>query len=80
MPEIFKATSLKKFLTGKGNAEKNLILMNVYKKYGVECSNDNEADAINIAKLLKAKHDVASGLKTIKDFTKPEWDIVNGKI
>ena len=37
----------KKFLTGKGQSEKNVILKEVYKKYGIDTDDDNIADAIN---------------------------------
>jgi crossover junction endodeoxyribonuclease RuvC len=41
-------TTLKKFVTGKGNAEKNLVLREVYKRWGVDAANDNEADAVGL--------------------------------
>lgn len=41
--------SLKKFATGKGNAEKSLVLKTVYQKWGSDCGNDNEADAVALA-------------------------------
>jgi crossover junction endodeoxyribonuclease RuvC len=43
--------SLKKFVTGKGNADKNLMLLNVYKRWGVEAADDNEADAVGLGRL-----------------------------
>lgn len=44
----------KKFLTGKGQAQKNLILLKTFQKYGIECGNDNEADAINFNMIGRA--------------------------
>lgn len=44
-------SSIKKFSTGKGNVEKNKVLMHVYKRWGVECANDNQADAYVLAKV-----------------------------
>lgn len=41
-------TTLKKFVTGKGNAEKSLMLLEVYKRFGVSAANDNEADAVGL--------------------------------
>lgn len=41
--------SLKKFVTGKGNCKKDLILLNVYKNWGFETDNDNVADAFSLA-------------------------------
>lgn len=42
-------SSLKKFVTGKGNGDKNLMLLEVYKRYGVTFDNDNLADAFGLA-------------------------------
>lgn len=41
-------TTLKKFVTGKGNAEKSLMLLEVYKRFGITAANDNEADAVGL--------------------------------
>lgn len=53
-PTIVQPTSLKKFVTGKGNAKKNEMLLGVFKKWGVEYSNDNLADAFALAKVAEA--------------------------
>lgn len=42
-------TALKKFITGKGNAPKDMMLKEVYKKYGKDYDNDNIADAYGLA-------------------------------
>jgi crossover junction endodeoxyribonuclease RuvC len=42
-------TVLKKYVTGKGNAEKPLMLHMIIKKTGVECENDDQADALALA-------------------------------
>jgi len=42
---------LKKFITGKGNADKNLVLLNVYKRWGLDLKSDDEADAFGLAKI-----------------------------
>lgn len=47
-------TSLKKFLTGKGTAEKSLMLREVYRRFGAEARNDNEADAVALCFLGRA--------------------------
>lgn len=52
---IFKVTPptvLKKFITGKGNTKKNLMLLNVFKKYGIEFSDDNLCDSFGLAKMI----------------------------
>jgi Holliday junction resolvasome RuvABC endonuclease subunit len=40
---------LKKFLTGSGNSPKDKMLLEVYKRFGIECANDDEADAVALA-------------------------------
>ena len=47
--KIVPPTTLKKFITGRGNCGKDLILLNVYKKWGVEFTDDNLADAYGLA-------------------------------
>lgn len=42
-------SSLKKFITGSGNCNKNVIMMTVYKQWGIECPTDNIADAVGLA-------------------------------
>lgn len=42
---------VKKFATGKGNCKKDLILMNVYKRWKVEFQSSDEADAFVLAKI-----------------------------
>lgn len=44
-------TTLKKFVTGKGNSKKELILLEVYKRWGIEFKNNNLADAFVLAKM-----------------------------
>jgi len=40
---------LKKFITGKGNCEKDLILKEIYKRYKMDFNNNNIADAAGLA-------------------------------
>ena len=47
-------TSAKKFLTGKGNCDKNLILKEVFKRYQVDVDDDNIADAVNFNMIGRA--------------------------
>jgi len=46
---------LKKFATGKGNSKKSEVMLQVYKKWGEEFSDDNLADAYVLAQMLKGK-------------------------
>lgn len=43
-------TTLKKHISGKGNSKKELMLMKIYKKYGIEFSDNNLADAFALAR------------------------------
>lgn len=47
-------TQVKKFATGKGNANKEIILQQVYKRWGYETDNNNIADAFVLAKIGEA--------------------------
>ena len=42
-------TTLKKFITGKGNSKKDLIILGVYKNWDFDPTDDNEADAYGLA-------------------------------
>lgn len=47
-------TSLKKFITQKGNSDKSLMMMTVYKDYGFESLDDNVCDSFALAVLSAA--------------------------
>jgi len=49
--KIIAPGNLKKFVTGKGNCKKELILLKVFKKWGVEFDNNNLADAYSLARM-----------------------------
>jgi len=48
---IIPPTQLKKFITGKGNAKKDQMMLAVYKKYGVEFADDHQCDAYALARM-----------------------------
>lgn len=48
---IVAPTTLKKFSTNKGNAHKELMLMETYKRYGIEFYDNNMCDAFCLAKV-----------------------------
>lgn len=48
---IVPPTRLKKFVTGKGNAKKDVMMKYVYKKWAYNTDNDNLADAFGLAKI-----------------------------
>lgn len=49
--DVVPPTVLKKFITGTGTAKKELMLLKVYKKFGVEFSDNNLCDAYCLARL-----------------------------
>lgn len=48
---IVAPSSLKKFITGKGTGQKDLVMLEIYKRYGVTMSDNNEADAYGLAQV-----------------------------
>lgn len=60
-PLIVPPNSLKKFVTGKGTAKKNEMLLGVYKKWGQEFSDDNQADAFALEQFGLAYLDMEVG-------------------
>ena len=47
-------TTIKSFVTGKGNSEKALMLREVFRKWGFEAFDDNDADAYCCARFAQA--------------------------
>lgn len=58
--------TVKKFITGSGNANKALVLLKIYKNYKVEFDDDNIADAFALAMFMNAYFDWVAGKETIK--------------
>lgn len=51
---IIAPSQLKKFVTGKGTGDKSMILREVYKRWGIDAKDDNQADASVLAYLGEA--------------------------
>lgn len=49
--KIIPPTILKKYITGKANCKKNLILLQIYKKFMIEFDDDNIADSYVLARM-----------------------------
>ncbi len=49
--KIIAPSTLKKFVTGSGRGKKELMLLKVYKKFGVEFEDHNLADAYSLARM-----------------------------
>jgi crossover junction endodeoxyribonuclease RuvC len=54
-------SQIKKFATGKGNAQKDHVLLAVYKKWGIEFKTNDEADAFVAAQVVRAMFEDADG-------------------
>jgi crossover junction endodeoxyribonuclease RuvC len=48
---IVPPTVLKKFITGKGNSKKDVMLLETYKRYEMSFDNDNLCDAFGLAQI-----------------------------
>lgn len=48
--------TLKKYATGKGNSKKQEMLMQIYKRWGVEFNDDNAADAYSLSRVAAKMH------------------------
>jgi Holliday junction resolvasome RuvABC endonuclease subunit len=58
-PLIVPPTSLKKYVTGKGQGiSKSQMLLHVYKKWDVEFTDDNAADSYSLARLVSGSHNL----------------------
>ena len=55
-------TQLKKFVLGKGNGAKELVLKGVYKKWAVDVSSNNLADACTLAFMARAIYNEQNGI------------------
>jgi Holliday junction resolvasome RuvABC endonuclease subunit len=66
-------TTLKKFVTGSGVSEKNLMILKVFKRWGFEAKDDNEADACGLAEFARAwRPDDKAGAKVRLTINEPE--------
>lgn len=48
-PVVVPPAKLKKFITGKGNAQKDIVLLEIYKRFKVDTKTSDEADATGLA-------------------------------
>lgn len=62
-------TSLKKFVTGKGNVKKENMVLPIYKHWGFENDSDNIRDAYVLSKMAEAIHETV-------ELTKYQLDVL----
>ncbi len=67
---ICAPTTLKKFITGKGSGHKEMMLLEVYKKYNISFSNNNLCDAWALSQ-------VGEVLMTKKELPKYQQEVIN---
>jgi len=73
-PYIIPPTVLKKYVTGKGNGvQKNQILLQVYKNWGVEFNDDNAADSYSLAHLVAGKANLAHQREIYHNIQDPKY-------
>jgi len=65
--------TLKKFAAGKGNAKKQEMLLQMYKRWGVEFSDDNAADSYALARLVSGQGIDAVEKAVIKQMSDPKY-------
>jgi len=66
---IVAPTTLKKFVTGSGNAKKDVMLMEVYKKWKFTSPDSNIADAFGLAK-------IGENLNSTDKLTKQQLEVI----
>lgn len=73
-PYIIPPTVLKKYVTGKGtNIQKNQILLNVFKNWNVEFTDDNAADSYSLAHLASGKGNLAHQREIYHNIQDPKY-------
>lgn len=63
--------TVKKFVTGKGNAQKDQMMLSVYKNFGFDPADENEADAYGVAVTARAIY-----LGSTKEMTAAQREVV----
>ena len=58
--------TLKKYAAGKGNAKKQEMLLQIFKRWGIEFNDDNAADAYALARLAAESHIDATELAVVE--------------
>ena len=74
---VVSPPSLKKFVTGKGVAQKDEMMLDTYKRWGVSLTNNNECDAYGLARIGLA---ILGGDDIIESKQKEVVDLVKKQI
>lgn len=65
--------TLKKYAAGKGNAKKQEMLMQIYKRWGIEFNNDNAADSYALARLASGNAQGAIEEAVVEQIKDPKF-------
>ena len=74
---IVSPNSLKKHILGKGVGDKCMVVREVFKKYGIDVKDDNQADASVLAYLAEHISQALSG-KKMDDIPKYQQEVISG--
>lgn len=73
-PLIIPPANLKKYVTGKGTGiQKNQMLLQIYKTWGIEFTDDNAADAYALARMASGWHKTASQKEVLEKLQDPKF-------
>jgi len=73
---IIAPTQLKKWILGKGNGQKSLIIREVFKKLNLDVKDDNQADSAVLSYIAKDILIVLKKQQVSKDFTKQRLEVI----
>lgn len=73
LPLQIPPMTLKKYAAGKGNAKKQEMLMQIYKRFGVEFNDDNAADSYALARLAAGIHLNAVDKAIVEKIKDPQY-------
>ena len=73
LPLQIPPMTLKKYATGKGTAKKQEMLLQMYKRWGVEFNDDNAADAYALARLAGSHAISAVETQIIEQIKDPKY-------
>jgi crossover junction endodeoxyribonuclease RuvC len=73
---IIAPSQLKKFVTGKGCGEKSMILREVYKRWGIDAKDDNQADATVLCYLSESIYFRMNGIEQ-EGLIKPQIEVIS---
>jgi crossover junction endodeoxyribonuclease RuvC len=65
--------TLKKYASGKGNAKKQEMLLQIYKRWGVEFNDDNAADSYALARLVSGSTNGAIEKSVVEQMKDPKY-------